>query len=47
MLKRDKVKLEIKELHDKYCYSGTMSKQLYESELKRLRFRWLTEYDPR
>ena len=47
MIKRDKVKLEIKYLHSSYWYAGTISKELYESELKRLRFRWLTEYDPR
>ena len=47
MLKRDKVKVEIKYLHSAYWYAESISKQLYESELKRLRFRWLTEYDPR
>jgi hypothetical protein len=47
MLKRDKVKLEIKELNSKYWDAGTITKELYTSELKRLRFRWLTEYEPR
>jgi len=47
MLKRDEIKLEIKYLHSSYWYAESISKELYTSELKRLRFRWLTEYDPR
>ena len=49
MKKRDKVLEEIKELHRRFWHSGftSLTKEEYEAEVKRLRFRWITEYTER
>tara|TARA_R110002167_G_scaffold13384_4_gene55840 strand:+ start:1646 stop:1789 length:144 start_codon:yes stop_codon:yes gene_type:complete len=47
MKKRDKVAIEMGELHDRYWKHETISKQLYDSEVRRIRFRWLIEYTER
>ena len=49
MKKRDEVAEEIKELHKRYWSTGftSMTEQQYNEELKRLRFRWITEYTDR
>ena len=47
MKKRDQVAIEMGDLHDRFWKYETISKQLYESEIKRIRFRWLTEYTDR
>tara|TARA_R110000744_G_scaffold151855_1_gene265537 strand:+ start:199 stop:348 length:150 start_codon:yes stop_codon:yes gene_type:complete len=49
MKKRDKVKEEIAELHRRFWSVGftTMNEEQYHEELKRLRFRWITEYTDR
>ena len=47
MTKREKVTEEINELHKRFWNNGftSLTKQEYEAEVKRLRFRWLTYYD--
>ena len=49
MKKRDEILEEIKELHRRFWHAGftSLSKEEYENEVKRLRFRWITEYTDR
>ena len=47
MLKRDEILEELKALHKLYHSGGfcSLSKDEYEAEVKRLRFKWITDYD--
>lgn len=47
MLKRDKILDELKELHRRFYHTGfcSLSLEQYEAEVKRLRFKWVVDYD--
>ena len=47
MLKRDEILEELKALHKLYHNAGfcSLSKDEYEAEVKRLRFKWIIDYD--
>ena len=46
-MKRDEILEELKELHNRFYHNGfcSLSKEQYEAEVKRLRFKWITDYD--
>jgi|TARA_R110000803_G_C11784277_1_gene297068 hypothetical protein len=42
---RETVVHELKELHDRYFKHFTIEKDEYEAEVKRLRFKYVVDYD--
>ena len=46
-MERDKVLEELIELHKRFYHKGwcSLTKAQYEAEVKRLRLKWVTDYD--
>lgn len=46
-MKRDEITQELKELHRRFFLNGftSLTQEQYDAEVKRLRFKWIIDYD--